>query len=161
MPFDALPGLQFDALGRLGIVPVPEALVREHKAHVVKQFILGSPDRQIMYQLKHAVWRTVPLRRENLARRLGNPCHKFYTQDFTGAPAPLVKLALHVRDQIKTAQFFLEYFDTDPILRVLIDDQIAVLGIWDQGELVAIADWQRPSWSARMKTRFPRLAFLF
>lgn len=61
------------------------------------------------------------------------------TNDITGAPKPLIDLAVRVQQALPKANFEIEYFYTDPILNTLYDDKKACLGIWLDGKVVSIA----------------------
>jgi hypothetical protein len=58
---------------------------------------------------------------------------------------------MKVDRRIEDATFRLSYFDTDPILYVSYNDRNACLGIWNDGEIVAIASapskWRKAWWS--------------
>jgi len=159
MPFDALTtDLTNDALANLGIVPVPATLVEEYKDTVVRRFIEQSGYNRSLVARKFAVWRSVPLH-SDVAKLLAHPPTRI---PVTGAPKPLIDLAVYVRNRVTDAAFSLEYFDTDPVLMVTYGGQTACLGIWDNGQLVHIAEWHSgPSWFDRFTQRFPRLAALF
>lgn len=164
MPFDALTTdlKSNDALANLGIVPVPWTLVEDYKRTIVRRFADRSYHNWCLVDRQFAIWRNMPLHGD-LAKRLAHPPTKHHsTEDITGAPKPLIDLAVHVRNRVSDAVFSLEYFDTDPVLNVRYGGQIACLGIWDQGQLVHIAEWQGAlSWFDRLSQRFPRLAALF
>jgi len=54
-------------------------------------------------------------------------------------PGPSNDLAHCVADELADAEFELEWFYTDPILKLICGSQTACLGIWDNGQIVAIA----------------------
>lgn len=108
MPFDAAtykPPLT-DQLADLGITPVPDDQLRQHRHKVVRRH--------------GGVWNIVPLTEDRLDRQL---------RAF-GAPRRVRRLAGRVRDAVPGAQFVLGYHYRDPYLVVCRGDDRACLGIW-------------------------------
>lgn len=142
--------LTIDPLEALGIVPVPYEYVKEYKRNYrlayFQEHALADP-RCAWTLISFEEWKARPGRKKKkltLTDFLTNPTSSRYTNDKSMAPVALVRLANHVQKAIPTAQFWVDYFDTDPILLVQYDfdgaPQMAYLGIWDQGEIKRIAE---------------------
>lgn len=129
-----------DPLAELQIVPVAKTVYLNHKKKISRMYS-GQ-----FYP--SARWETVQLRRPYLRQQLAKLPIGSMAHDRSAAPEPVIRLAERVARHIKSAEFAVEYFYTDPILNVTYQHagrvQVACLGIWDKGDIVAIADEVRP-----------------
>jgi hypothetical protein len=131
----------FDAWTRLGLIPVSPEFVKQHKRDFrEKHSRPGHGDR----------WRITKYKGENLDHALATysvivrtfdsfSCRHDHARVANPAPRELVDLALRVLEQHPEAKFDVERFHLDPILNATLDGQKGCLGIWDMGELIAIA----------------------
>jgi hypothetical protein len=134
---------QSDSLKRIGIEPVPKAIVIAYKTQFRANWLRQHP----MWNLGRCRWATVKQpKRHKLATFLNNPTAlRNYSDDHTAAPQKLVVLAHRVLAEMPAAEFSVDYFDKDPILYVSYKNdgegtkRRACLGIWDKGEIKHIA----------------------
>jgi hypothetical protein len=137
------PPVSIDPLERLGITPVPPEFVDFYKKDYRKRFMASKwPKGPGPFK-----WRTFDIDcrdRMGLAWHLENEPRWFTSNDDSVAPSAVVDLATRVSRAVPGARFSLDYFYTDPILHVTYDaggqTRSACLGIWDRGEIVAIAN---------------------
>lgn len=178
MPLDATGSiiiLEDDALTRIGVTPVPYALVQRYKAEYKARWMRLPSNRVLRGPFEwrtiyFVVWRaeegfrrygksdlTKTLKTITLTDFLAAPTKfNMRSSDRTPPPKELVDLATMVEKNLPDAQFSVEYFDTDPVLNVHYGETYACLGIWDKGEIIAIAD-HNPITSTRPKGFLARL----
>lgn len=175
MPFDSVMSsfdlnpanvIVVNPLTQLGISPVPRCVAEHHKAKVLAAYRERGPLAIDLLDTGRVGWTerrifnhdSVGRRRTDrkyfrsqLERSAGR-----YTLDVSYPPKPLIALAMTVHRALPNAVFSVEYFDTDPILNVSYTDPLDVdhrdcLGIWNEGEVVAIAEQApRPGWWVRL-----------
>lgn len=139
--------LLIDPLEALGVVPIPDDFVAAYKSNYMLAYLRDRVTRPPCEweTISFSTWKTFPRRKKvSFADFLANPTSTRYTNDQSGAPEELIKLAQHVRTALPRAEFRVDYFDIDPILMLSYDfdgeRRTACLGIWENGAIKRIAE---------------------
>lgn len=136
-----------NTLQAIGIQPVPRTVAEAHKTQMMADFAAKGNYQAILVRARRAYWVTRQFGEATnveLRRLLASPTISS-SPDRSAAPKQIVDVAEKVNTGIKDAVFAVEYFYDDPILNVSYRDANNVfhndcLGIWDRGNVVAIAD---------------------
>lgn len=140
-----------DPLTELGIVPVSTQFATDYKREYQEAFMARKIREGEFIDYGRFGWRALRYDDWRRCLRYIGTLERFLETgvpgQLGGAPWELVQLANLVEREIPDAEFWVEYFGYDPILRVMYRHgerlNQACLGIWEGGTIKAIASRRR------------------
>jgi hypothetical protein len=137
-----------NTLQALGVQPVPRELAEDHKRKMLNAYAARGMREADMVATGRAYWCVSrPVRNPQfrvIEKLLLTRSVASMTPDRSAAPQPIIDVANVVHNRVKDATFSVEYLYDDPILNVAYHDASGqihndCLGIWDNGNVIAVA----------------------